>query len=199
MADAGEESDHSDEDNIMRALRQPELDRETEVDTSVDEENLSALTLMPLAMLMPLPQAEDTAIPVSSEPTYVDVSDDEPSAIQNSEVDQAPGSGVSVVSVGPPAQETITKPTRGRGRGSKKPTSGQGKVNRGSTKGRGMGTSVRAPSDSAATAPKAPGGHQLRARGGNKQNVEHSSCLADNLDLDESIEEDFEYSAANIH
>ncbi len=62
-----------------------------------------------------------------------------------------------------------------------------------------MGASVRAPGDSAATAPKAPGGRQLRARGGNKQNVEHSGSLADNLDLDESIEEDFEYSAANIH
>lgn len=199
MADAGEESDHSDEDDIMRALRRPELDRETEVNTSLDEENLSALTLMPLATLMPLPRAEDTALPVSSEPTYVDVSDNEPSAIQNSEVDQAPGGGVSVVFAGPPAQETITKPTRGRGRGSKKPPSGRGKVNRGGAKGRGTGASVRAPGDSAATAPKAPGGRQLRARGGNKQNVEHSGSLADNLDLDESIEEDFEYSAANIH
>ncbi len=113
MADAGEESDHSDEGDILHALRRPELDRETEVNTSVDEEDLSALTLMPLATLMPLPQAEDTAIPVSSEPTYVDVSDNEPSPVQNSKVNQAPGSGVSVVSVGPPAQETITKPTRG--------------------------------------------------------------------------------------
>ncbi|PBK68552.1 hypothetical protein ARMSODRAFT_975947 [Armillaria solidipes] len=205
MADAGKESDDSDvEEDILRALQQPELDRETEVNTSVDEENLS-VTLMPLATLMPLPRAKDAAVPVSSEPTYVDVSDEErsavsPAAVQNSEVDQAPGDRVSVVSVGPPAQETITKPARGRGRGSKKTTPGQGKANRGGAKGRGAGTSVRAPSNSVATVPKAPGGRQLRARGGNKQNIENSAAKsnADNVDLDESIEEDLEYSTANI-
>ncbi|KAK0187464.1 hypothetical protein F5146DRAFT_1004368 [Armillaria mellea] len=165
MADAGKESDDLDvEEDILHALWQPELDCETKVDTSIDEENLS-VTLMPLAMLMPMPQAKDAAVPVSSEPTYVDVSDDEqstviPTAIQNSNIDQAPGNGVTVVSMGPPAPETITKPARGRGRGrgSKKTTSGQGKANQGGTKGHGAGTSVRAPSDSVATLPKAPGG-----------------------------------------
>ncbi|KAK0187156.1 hypothetical protein F5146DRAFT_1004105 [Armillaria mellea] len=211
MADAGKESDDLDvEEDILCALQQPELDHETEVDTSIDEENLS-VTLMPLATLMPLPQAKDAAVPISSEPTYVDVSDDEqstviPTAIQNSNVDQAPGDGITVVSMGPPAPGTITKPARGQGQGqgSKKTTSGQGEANQGSTKGHGAGTSVRAPSDSVATVPKAPGGCQLRTRGGNKQNIKNSSSLvvaksnADNVDLDESIEEDLEYSAANI-
>ncbi|KAK0229279.1 hypothetical protein EDD85DRAFT_957676 [Armillaria nabsnona] len=131
MADAGKESDDSDvEEDILHALQQLELNRETEVNTSVDEENLS-VTLMPLPMLMPLPRANDAAVPISSEPTYVDVSDEEQSAIQNSEVDQAPDNGVSVVSAGPPAQETIAKPARGqgRGRGIKKTTPGQGKAN----------------------------------------------------------------------
>ncbi|KAK0478069.1 hypothetical protein EDD18DRAFT_1114312 [Armillaria luteobubalina] len=210
MADGGNNSDDSDaEEDILRALRQPELDRETEANTSVDEGNLS-VTLMPSATLMPLLRAKDHAVPVTSDPTYVDVSDDEEPAAQNNEVDLAPGIGVSAVSVGPPAQETIAKPARGRSRGSKKTTSGRGKVSRG-TKGRGAGTSVKGPSI-VPTASKALGGHQLRDRGGNKQNIQNSSPLlaaesiVDNVnldeiieeDLDESIEEDLEYNTTSI-
>ncbi|KAK0482932.1 hypothetical protein EDD18DRAFT_1362349 [Armillaria luteobubalina] len=114
MADGGNNSDDSDgEEDILHALWQPELDRETKANTSVDEGNLS-VTLMPSATLMPLLQAKDHAVPITSDPTYVDVSDDEEPAAQNNEVDLAPGIGVSAVSVGPPAQETITKPARGQ-------------------------------------------------------------------------------------
>ncbi|KAK0475953.1 hypothetical protein EDD18DRAFT_1115680 [Armillaria luteobubalina] len=124
MADGRNNSDDSDaEEDILHALWQPELDHETKVNTSVDEGNLS-VTLMPSATLMPLLWAKDHAVPITSDSTYVNVSDDEEPAAQNNEVDPAPGIGVSAVSVGPPAQETIAKPARGRSQGSKKTTSG---------------------------------------------------------------------------
>ncbi|KAK0463039.1 uncharacterized protein EV420DRAFT_1639124 [Desarmillaria tabescens] len=148
ISEAGKDSD-SEEEEILRALHQPEADQETEVNTSLedDRENNMSATLMPLLTLRAVRFADPPAtghnyveIHSDDEPHPTNIfatsSDDEPiTAItadalghrsslvgRNRGTEQGNASGMgSNASDNPlPAAVNAPKPNRGRGRGGKK-------------------------------------------------------------------------------
>ncbi|KAK0443412.1 uncharacterized protein EV420DRAFT_1649200 [Desarmillaria tabescens] len=87
ITDAGEESNDAEEE-MLWALQEPELDHQTEVNISIDDDDWSAIVML-LAMLMLLPHANivGTTNSSSSEPGYVEISDNESPAITDTITD----------------------------------------------------------------------------------------------------------------
>ncbi|SJL09157.1 uncharacterized protein ARMOST_12533 [Armillaria ostoyae] len=191
---ATEKESDSEEEEILRALRQPNMDREMEVNTSLEDNGEStSATLMPLPTLRVIRAAS----PPATRRNYIEVhSDDEPhptdifatssddesvaaiianalghrnspvSDNSGTEPGDSPGMASNASDNALPDTVNAPKPSRGRGRGRAAKKTGGGGTHSGTrTKGGSKAGASGSGSVNNAPAPKkASGGHQLRSR-----------------------------------
>ncbi|PBK81631.1 hypothetical protein ARMGADRAFT_1039210 [Armillaria gallica] len=193
ISEAGKESD-SEEEEILQALCQPDMDQEMEINTSLEDNGESmSTTLMPLPTLRVIRAGS----PPAARHNYIEVnSDDKPHStnIFATSSDDEPASIAAIIANTLECRSSpLRKRKRKRKRKGQQETGGEGTHSGTQVKGGAKGASGSA--DNAPATKKVPGGRQLHSQ------VQVSPVDADTMpgaaeevyDLDEMLEEDLEY------